>query len=146
MALKTASTVNSKTRLGTSLAEINVTPLVDVMLVLLIIFMVTAPMMQSGIGVNLPQAETESAPAESGLTLTVTRDRFIYLGDAVININLLEKKLQEYFYGREKKIVFIKADKDIPYGFFIEALDIIKKAGVETVGLITEPVEPVKKK
>ncbi len=146
MALKTAASLSSKTRLGTSLAEINVTPLVDVMLVLLIIFMVTAPMMQSGIGVNLPQAETESAPAESGLILTVTRDRFIYLGDTVININLLEKKLQEYFYGRDKKIVFIKADKDIPYGFFVEALDIIKKAGVETVGLITEPVEPVKKK
>lgn len=102
--------------------------------------------MQSGIGVNLPQAETESAPAESGLTLTITKDRLIYLGDTVININLLGKKLQEYFYGRDKKIVFIKADQDISYGFFIEALDIIKKAGIETVGLITEPIEPARKK
>ncbi len=146
MALKTPFTVRSKGRLGTSLAEINVTPFVDVMLVLLVIFMVTTPMMQSGIGVNLPQAETESAPAESGLTLTITRDKLIYMGDTVININLLERKLQEYFYGREKKIVFIKADEQIPYGFFIEALDTIKKAGVEIVGLITEPIEPVKRK
>ncbi|MCX7973988.1 MAG: biopolymer transporter ExbD [Candidatus Aminicenantes bacterium] len=146
MALKNQALTDPKSRLGTSLSEINVTPLVDVMLVLLIIFMVTAPMMQSGIGVNLPQAETESAPAEGGLTITITRDRLIYMEDLVININLLEKKLQEYFYGRDKKIVFIKADRDIPYGFFIETLDIIKKAGIETVGLITEPLEPTKKK
>ncbi|MGQ9470784.1 MAG: ExbD/TolR family protein [Candidatus Aminicenantales bacterium] len=146
MALKLNSPANSRNRLGTSLAEINVTPLVDVMLVLLIIFMVTAPMMQSGIGVNLPRAETESSPAERGLTITITKDRFIYVGDSVININLLEKRLSEYFYGRDKKIVFIKADKDIPYGFFIETLDVIKKAGVETVGLITEPIESLRKK
>lgn len=146
MALKLNSPANSKNRLGTSLAEINVTPLVDVMLVLLIIFMVTAPMMQSGIGVNLPRAETESSPAEKGLTITITKDRFIYVGDSVVNINLLEKRLLEYFYGRDKKIVFIKADKDIPYGFFIETLDVIKKAGVETVGLITEPIEALRKK
>lgn len=146
MALKVSPISGSKSRLGTSLSEINVTPLVDVMLVLLIIFMVTAPMMQSGIGVNLPQAETESAPAEPGLTITITRDRLIYMGDSVININLLGRKLQEYFYGRDKKIVYIKADRDIPYGFFIETLDIIKKAGVETVGLITEPIESIRKK
>ncbi len=133
---------SSKRNIGTSLSEINVTPFIDVMLVLLVIFMVTAPMMQSGIGVNLPQAETTSAPAEEGLTITVTKDRFIHLGDAVININLLEKKLQEYFTGKDKKIVFIQADEGIPYGFFIDTLDIIKKAGVESVGLVTEPIEP----
>lgn len=131
----------TKRQLGTSLSEINVTPFVDVMLVLLIIFMVTTPMMQSGIGVNLPQAETESAPAEEGLTLTVTRDRFIHMEEAVININLLERKLSEFFYGKEKKIVFIRADKDLPYGFFIDIVDIVKKAGVEVVGLVTQPEE-----
>ncbi len=133
---------SSKRHIGTSLSEINVTPFIDVMLVLLVIFMVTAPMMQSGIGVNLPQAETTSAPAEEGLTITVTKDRFIHMGDAVININLLEKKLQEHFTGKDKKIVFIQADEGIPYGFFIDTLDIIKKAGVESVGLVTEPIEP----
>jgi biopolymer transport protein TolR len=139
MALKTQSLSPSKRgRVGTSLSEINVTPFIDVMLVLLVIFMVTAPLMQSGIGVNLPQAATESAPAEEGLIITITKDRFIHMGESVININLLERKLKEYFAGKPKKIVFIRGDEDIPYGFFINTLDIIKKAGVETVGLLTE--------
>lgn len=139
MALKTQSLSPSKRgRIGTSLSEINVTPFIDVMLVLLVIFMVTAPLMQSGIGVNLPQAATESAPAEEGLIITITKDRFIHMGESVININLLERKLKEYFAGKPKKIVFIRGDEDIPYGFFIDTLDIIKKAGVETVGLLTE--------
>lgn len=127
--------------IGSSLSEINVTPLVDVMLVLLIIFMVTAPMMQSGIGVNLPQAETNSSPAEEGLTMTITQDRYIHIGDSPINIFLLENKLKEYFYGKEKKVVFIKADESLPYGYVIHVLDIIKKAGVEVVGLVVKPVE-----
>lgn len=135
----------SKREIGTSLSEINVTPLVDVMLVLLIIFMVTAPMMQSGIGVNLPQAETESAPAEEGLTLTITKDKYIHIKDSVINQFLLEKKLKEYFLGKEKKIVFIRADEGLPYGYVINILDIVKKAGVEVVGLVVKPVEEKEK-
>ena len=123
------------------MSAINVTPLVDVMLVMLIIFMVTAPMMQSGIGVNLPQAETRSTPAEEGLTLTITLDRYIHLQDQVINQFLLEDKLKEYFFGMEKKVVFLKADQDLPYGFVITVIDIAKKAGVELVGLVTEPVD-----
>ncbi len=84
MALSTQSLPSasrSRRQIGTSLSEINVTPFVDVMLVLLVIFMVTAPMMQSGIGINLPQAETDSKPAEEGLTLTVTKDQYIHIGD-----------------------------------------------------------------
>ncbi|MBE0460787.1 MAG: biopolymer transporter ExbD [Candidatus Aminicenantes bacterium] len=135
----------SRREVGTSLSEINVTPLVDVMLVLLIIFMVTAPMMQPGIGVNLPQAETESAPAEEGLTLTVTNDRYIYMNDSVINQFLLEQKLNEFFLGQEKRVVFIRADESLPYGFVLHILDIVKKAGVETVGLVITPIENKKK-
>jgi len=135
-----------KRKLGTSLSEINVTPFVDVMLVLLIIFMVTAPMMQSGIGVNLPQAETESAPAEEGLTLTITKDKYIHIENSVINQFLLEQKLKEYFYGKEKKIVFIRADESLPYGFVMRILDIAKRAGVEITGLITRPIEAEEKK
>jgi biopolymer transport protein TolR len=127
--------------IGTSLSEINVTPLVDVMLVLLIIFMVTAPMMQSGIGINLPQAETNSSPAEEGLTMTITQDRYIHIGESPINIFLLENKLKEYFYGKEKKVVFIRADESLPYGYVINVLDVTKKAGVQVVGLVVKPIE-----
>lgn len=134
-----------KRRLGTSLSEINVTPFVDVMLVLLVIFMVTAPMIQSGISVNLPQAETESTPAEIGLTLTITKDKYIHIENSVINQFLLEQKLKEYFYGKEKKIVFIRADESLPYGFVMRILDISKKAGVKITGLITRPIEPEEK-
>ncbi len=131
----------AKKEVGTSMSAINVTPLVDVMLVMLIIFMVTAPMMQSGIGVNLPQAETRSTPADEGLTLTITSDRYIHLQDQVINQFLLEDKLKEYFVGQEKKVLFLKADQDLPYGFVITVIDIAKKAGVEVVGLVTDPVD-----
>jgi len=144
MALKTNPL--RKRQLGTSLSEINVTPFVDVMLVLLVIFMVTAPMMQSGIGVNLPQAETESAPAEEGLTLTITKDKYIHIENSVINQFLLEQKLKEYFYGKEKKIVFIRGDELVPYGFIMRILDIAKKAGVEGIGLVTQPIELEEKK
>jgi biopolymer transport protein TolR len=130
-----------KRQLGTSLSEINVTPFVDVMLVLLIIFMVTAPMIQSGISVNLPQAETETTPAEQGLTITITKDRYIHIENSVINQYLLEQKLKEYFRGKEKKIVFIRGDESLPYGFIMRILDITKKAGVEIIGLVTRPVE-----
>jgi biopolymer transport protein TolR len=131
----------SKKDVGTSLSAINVTPLVDVMLVLLIIFMVTAPMMQSGIGVNLPQAETRSTPADEGLTLTITSDRYIHIQDQVINQFLLEEKLKEYFFGQEEKVVFLKADQDLSYGFVIQVIDIAKKAGVEVIGLVTDPID-----
>ncbi len=144
MALKTPPI--TKRQIGTSLSEINVTPFVDVMLVLLIIFMVTAPMIQSGIGVNLPQAETDAVPAEEGLTLTITKDRYIHIEDSIINQFLLEQKLKEYFFGKEKKIVFIRADESLPYGFVIRILDIAKKAGIEIVGLVVEPLELEEKK
>jgi len=143
MALSTQSLPSSsrKRQVGTHLSEINVTPFIDVMLVLLVIFMVTAPMMQSGIGINLPQAETDTKPAEEGLTLIVTKDQYVHIGDSVININLLERRLTEYFYNKPKKIVYLQVDKDVPWGVGVRVMDITKKAGVEIVGVITEPVD-----
>lgn len=125
-------------RLHGSLAEINITPLVDVMLVLLVIFMVTAPMMQSGITVRLPSAETRSNPSSGGLVLTLTRDGYIYMNDQVVNRYLLESRLKSHFLGSDQKVVFLKADKSLPYGTIIEIMDIIKLAGVDTVGMIVE--------
>ena len=137
---------SGRRQIGTSLSEINVTPFIDVMLVLLIIFMVTAPLMQSGIGVNLPQAETESAPADPGLSITITLDKYIHIDGNVCNINLLDRKLREYFAGKLKKVLYIKGDKGLPYGTIVDVMDIAKKAGIETIGLVTEPVEDPRKK
>ena len=142
MALSTQSLPSSASRrrqVGTHLSEINVTPFIDVMLVLLVIFMVTAPMMQSGIGINLPQAETDTKPAEEGLTLTVTKDQYIHIGDSTININLLERRLTDYYANRPKKVVYLQIDKDVPWGVGVQVMDITKKVGVEIVGVITEP-------
>jgi len=130
-----------KRQVGTHLSEINVTPFIDVMLVLLVIFMVTAPMMQSGIGINLPQAETDSKPAEEGLTLTITKDQYVHIGDSTININLLERRLTEYFANKPKKVVYLQADRDLPFGVVVRVFDITKKAGIELVGVLTEPVD-----
>jgi len=141
MVLPKLPSIRSKREIGTSLSEINVTPFIDVMLVLLVIFMVTAPMMQSGIGVNLPRAETDTAPADPGLRLTVDKDKYIYFENSVININLLEGRLLNYFSGRPKKIVYLLADKDLSYGFVVEIMDIATKIGVEAIALIIEPIE-----
>ena len=130
-----------KRQVGTHLSEINVTPFIDVMLVLLVIFMVTAPMMQSGIGINLPQAETDSKPAEEGLTLTITKDQYVHIGDSTININLLERRLTEYFTNKPKKVVYLQADRDLPFGVVVRVFDITKKAGIELVGVLTEPID-----
>jgi biopolymer transport protein ExbD len=144
MALNTQGLPSASSRrrqIGTHMSEINVTPFIDVMLVLLVIFMVTAPMMQSGIGINLPQAETDTKPAEEGLTLTVTKDQYVHVGDSVININLLERRLTEYFTNKPKKVVYLQVDKDVPWGVGVRVMDITKKAGVEIVGVITEPID-----
>jgi len=132
---------NDRHRLQTSLSEINITPLVDVMLVLLIIFMVTAPMIKPSINVNLPTAETTSDPSPEGLVLTLSKDRYIYIEDQPINYHLLESRLKSHFYNREQKIVFIRADRELDYGYIIEVMDLIKKSGVDTVGLIIKKEE-----
>jgi biopolymer transport protein ExbD len=131
--------VQTPQRLTSNLAEINITPLVDVMLVLLIIFMVTVPMMQSGIAVKLPSAETRNNPSASGLVLTLTKDRYVYMNDQIINLYFLESRLKNFIFNSEKKVVFLKADKSLSYGYIIEVMDIIKNAGVDTVGMIVEP-------
>ena len=148
MGLSTQSlpSASRKRQVGTHLSEINVTPFVDVMLVLLVIFMVTAPMMQSGIGINLPQAETDSKPAEEGLTLTVTKDQYVHIGDSTININLLERRLTEYFMNKPKKVVYLQIDKDVPWGVGVRVMDITKKVGIELVAVITEPIDVKDKK
>ena len=126
----------------TFMADINVTPLVDVMLVLLIIFMVTAPMMMEGVDVNLPQTTTKNLKTEEDpLILTVNRNREIYLEKTKIDIEDLESKLKTIFKYRKDREVLLRADKDVSYGFVINVIAGIKRAGIDKLGMITEPVE-----
>ena len=117
------------------------------MLVLLIIFMVTAPMMQSGIGVNLPQAETESAPGRGGADDQRLPGQVHPRRRAPSSTSTSwNGGSREHFAGKTKKIVYIKADEGLSYGYIVNIMDIAKKAGVETIGLVTEPVEKNGKK
>jgi len=122
------------------LAEINVTPLVDVMLVLLIIFIITAPMLVQGLNVNLPKQDAPSIAAESDkpLVLTLSTDRIIYLEDEPIHLELLGDRLGAALAGQPRP-VYVKADEDLPYGFVIKVLAILDKVGVEQVGMVTLP-------
>jgi biopolymer transport protein TolR len=122
------------------MAEINVTPLVDVMLVLLVIFMVTAPMMQQGVQVNLPKADTKAmAPAEESVVVSVDRNGKLFIDKEEIQAGDLRKRLAGMFATREKKEVFLKADAGVPYGEVVRAMADIKGAGIERLGMVTEP-------
>ncbi len=119
------------------LSEINVTPFVDVMLVLLVIFMVTAPLLQQGIDVNLPQAKGKDLPPEERITLTVKRNGIIFMNDKPMSMSEIKQKLTAI--SKLNPNVFLKADKDVPYGFVVQVMSDIKEAGIEKLGMITEP-------
>ena len=123
-----------------TMSQINVTPLVDVMLVLLVIFMVTAPMMQQGMQVNLPKAETKAINAkEESVVVTVDRTGKTFLDRTEVPSGQLKNKLASLFASRSKKEVFLKADRDVPYGDVVRTMAEIKAAGIERLGMITEP-------
>ena len=124
------------------IAEINVTPLVDVVLVLLIIFMVTAPMLQMGIDVNLPRVKSKSIDVtEEKLVLTINAGKEIFINKNKISITDLGAKLESIFASRIDREVFMRADKNVPYGFVVEVMSAVRKAGVDKLGMITEPPE-----
>jgi biopolymer transport protein TolR len=124
------------------MSDINVTPFVDVMLVLLIIFMVTAPMMMQGVDVNLPQTTTKSIKTkEDPLILTVNKEGEIYLEEHKIKLEDLETKVKTIFKYRRDKEILLKADKDLPYGMVINVMAGVKRAGVTKLGMVTEPLK-----
>ena len=128
-----------------TMAEINVTPLVDVMLVLLIIFMVTAPMLSMGIDVNLPRVKSKSVDVtEEKLVLTINEAKEIYLNKTKLPLGEINSKLEAIFSNRIDREVFLRADKNVPYGFVVEVMSEIRKAGVDKLGMITEPPEAIK--
>jgi biopolymer transport protein TolR len=130
--------VGGKSR--TTLAEINVTPMVDVMLVLLIIFMITAPMLQHELDVNLPVATgTPQVQAEDRLVLTVNKQGNVYLDQTAYTLDTLRPKLQALYQTRRNKDIFLRADADVPYGKVVQVMDEVKKAGILKLGMITQP-------
>ncbi len=122
------------------LSEINVTPLVDVMLVLLVIFMITAPMLHQGIAVALPKANAKNLPlrVEDPLIVSINRDGIVYLGTTPIHPSQLAERLTPVLESRHDKSVFLKGDRDVPYGKVIEVLDLLHQGGIVHVGMVTD--------
>jgi biopolymer transport protein TolR len=125
---------------GSPFSEINVTPFVDVMLVLLIIFMVTAPMLQQGIDVDLPETTTQPLRMrEEPLVLTVKKEGTYHLANTEIPLEELQPKLEAIFEGLDEKEIYLRADKAAPYGTVVKAMAAARLAGAQTVGIVTEP-------
>lgn len=123
-------------------SEINITPLVDVMLVLLIIFMVTAPMLENGIPIELPRAAAKAIDkGESPVTLNIAQGPRIYLLRDEITLSDLPNALKAFYKNRDKKEIFIRADGTIPYGYVAQAMALVKQAGIHKIGLVTLPPE-----
>ena len=127
-------------RTQTSLSDINITPLVDVVLVLLIIFMVTAPILQSGIEVNVPKTRTVKEITEERLVLTIDKQQRVYLGNDPININQISSQLQAKIRDPQHQPIFIRADEDVPFGAFATVMDAVKQSGVTNVSIVTQPL------
>jgi biopolymer transport protein TolR len=122
------------------MSDINVTPFVDVMLVLLIIFMVTAPMMMQGVDVSLPEATSEPLDSEKDhLIITIDKKNQVYINDYKVSVDFLNEKLATILEGRDERGVFLKADENIPWGTVAKVMAEIKNAGVEKLGMVTEP-------
>lgn len=124
-----------------SLAEINVTPLVDVVLVLLIIFMLTAPILQSGIEVEVPKTRTVKEITEERLVISIDKSQRVFFGNEPVNINQIPQKLREKIRDPEHQSIFIRADQNVPFGAFATVMDSIKQAGITNVSIVTQPLQ-----
>jgi len=132
---------NAQGRTQTSLADINVTPFVDVVLVLLIIFMLTAPILQSGIEVNVPKTRTVKEITEERLVITIDRSQRVYLGNDPININQIGARLRARLRDPGRQSIFLRADENVPFGAFATVMDAVKQAGISNVSIVTQPIQ-----
>ncbi len=128
-------------RTQTSLSDINITPLVDVVLVLLIIFMVTAPVLQSGIDVNVPKTRTVKEITEERLVITIDKSQRVFLGNDPININEIGAKLRQKIRDPQHRSIFVRSDEDVPFGAFATVMDAVKQAGISNVSIVTQPLQ-----
>ena len=128
------------------MSDINVTPFVDVMLVLLVIFMVTAPMMMQGVDVALPETTSEPLISEKEhLIITITDKHQVFINDFQVALDFLQEKLKKILEGREDRGVYLRADREISYGFVVQVMSEIKAAGIEKLGMVTEPPDQKEK-
>jgi biopolymer transport protein ExbD/biopolymer transport protein TolR len=128
-------------RTQTALADINITPLVDVVLVLLIIFMVTAPVLQSGIEVNVPKTKTVKEISEERLVITINKDQRVFLGNDAININQIAARIRQKIRDPRNQFIFVRADENVPFGAFATVMDAVKQSGITNVSIVTQPLE-----
>ena len=124
----------------TSLADINIVPFVDVMLVLLVIFMITAPILQSGIDVDLPKTQTVKEISEPRLVVTIDRGQLVYLGDTAVNVHELGKKVLAQMNNPKSDSVYLRCDESVPFGTFATVIDTLRQAGIENVSIVTQPL------
>jgi biopolymer transport protein TolR len=128
-------------RTHTGLADINITPLVDVVLVLLIIFMVTAPVLQSGIDVSVPKTRTVKQITEERMVITINKDQRVFLGNDAININEIGAKLRQRIRDPRNQSIYVRADENVPLGACETRMDAGKQAGFNSVSIVTQPLE-----
>ena len=128
-------------RTQTALADINITPLVDVVLVLLIIFMVTAPVLQSGIEVNVPHTRTVKEITEERLVISIDKSQRVFLGNDPININQIAPALKQRIRAPRHQAIYLRSDEDVPFGAFATFMDDIKHAGIGNVSIVTQPID-----
>ena len=131
----------SNGRTQPSLAEINITPLVDVVLVLLVIFMLAAPVLQSGIEVAVPKTRTVKEISEQRMVVTIARDQTVYLGDQPINVHDLPVKLRQGGQDPAHQVIYLRADERVPFGAFASVMDAVKQAGITNISIVTQPLE-----
>ncbi len=131
---------NQQGRTQTSLSEINITPFVDVVLVLLIIFMVTAPILQSGIEVAVPKTRTVKEITEERLVITIDKQQRVYLGNDPVNINDIGNKLRQKIRDPRGQSIFVRADENVPFGAFATVMDAVKSSGIANVSIVTQPL------
>lgn len=131
---------NNQGRTQTSLADINITPFVDVVLVLLIIFMVTAPILQSGIEVDVPRTKTVKEITEERVVITIDKSQRVYLGNDPVNINEIGDKLRSKFRDPRGQSIFIRSDENVPFGAFATVMDAVKSTGITNVSIVTQPI------